>query len=50
MSYLHILQHGCIILVTLFEDLIKMCDPLVSVQGQFKNQSLRPSRLCTRSK
>jgi len=25
-------------------------DPLVSVQGQFKNQSLRPSRLSTRSK
>ena len=35
MSYLHILQHGCIILVILSIDLFKIYDPLVSVQGQF---------------
>ena len=34
-SYLHILQHGCIILVILSKDLFKIYDPLVSVQGQF---------------
>jgi len=33
-SYLHILQHGCIILVILSIDLSKLYDPLVSVQGQ----------------
>jgi len=38
MSYVHILQHGCIILVTLSRDLFKIYDPLVSVQDQFKNQ------------
>ena len=43
MSYLYVLQHGCIILVTLSRDLFKIYDPLVSVQGQ--NEEQRPSRL-----
>jgi len=47
MSYLHILQHGCVILVILSGDLSKINDPLVSVQGQ--NEEERPSRLSTRS-
>jgi len=46
MSYLHILQYGCIILVKLSIDLFKIYDPLVSVQGQ--NEEQQPSRLCTR--
>jgi len=33
MSYLHILQHRCIISVTLSRDLTNVRDPLVSVQG-----------------
>ena len=43
----HVLQHGCIILVTLSRDLFKMYNPFVSVQGQNKEQW--PSRLSIRS-
>jgi len=35
MSYLHILQHG-VVLVIFSGDLSKINDPLVLVQGQFK--------------
>ena len=47
MSYLHILQHGCIMLVTLSRDLFKIYNPLVPVQGQ--NREQLSSRLSTRS-
>ena len=47
MSYLHILQHGCVISVILSGDLSKINYPLVSVQGQSEEEQL--SRLSTRS-
>ena len=40
MSYLHIFQHGCIILVILSRVQFKIYDPLVSVQGQFNPKSM----------
>ena len=46
MSYLHILQHGCVISVILFGHLSKINDPLILVQVQNKEE--RPSRLSTR--
>ena len=39
MSYLYILQYGCIILVILSIDLFKIYDPLVLVQGHFNLKS-----------
>jgi len=59
MSYLYILQHGCLNIIQRFIQNLrpsrlstrslqsKIYDPLVSVQGQ--NEEQRPSRLSTRS-
>jgi len=44
MSYLHILQHSCIVLVILSGDLSKINDPLALVQGE--KEKLKLFNMC----